>query len=742
MYVQRLISYLLLFAMATPAVAAELYPLPSREVATAAAYFKQKKYQDAWETASKASQGGIQAFILGISAARMEHWGEAASRLATAADSFPLLADYALYEEARSLCRLARFNDAVKPLQKLIRDFPDSSLQRPAQLLYADTLFDLKDFAAAYAAYQKFIEKFPSGSDALSATHKSALCLEQRGDAAGAVAALKTMWLKYPASVYAAKAEDDLSRLAAQGVKVNPYTPEELLRRATTLYDLKQYEEAAKALQSVPLAAQPAGAADRFLVKAAQALFKSRHYKDAEASLSLLLNKTTSRDVADETRYWLAKTLDRTGRGDEACALLIELAKSAASPELADRALFEAAFIRKGEKKGAEAVALLKRILSDHPDSSFKQSATWQIAWESFQAGDMKTAAEYLKPLAESDAFREKALYWYAHALSATGDTAGAQRAVASLLAEFPFGFYAQSYRKKVKLEADDITFPAGSVCEILPIPNGFDRVKALISLGLYDEARKELSLASRKSAGKTSSLQGLARLYLEMEDYNGAYKLLRNERPQRFDKNTIYQWGISYPLVYRDQVTKLAAQHNVPENLVYAVIRAESSFLPTALSPAGAVGLMQLMPSTASIIANGGKAKLATNGLTNPSTNIRIGIQHLRDLLTLYSGNVVLAVAAYNAGSGNVNRWRKAFGELRNDEFVESIPYPETREYVKKVLVSSEIYNRLYKLGSTTVAITLPPAPEPASQTAESASAPVSQGGAEKVQKPVVVVN
>lgn len=740
MHLRCLISYVVLLALATPAVAADLYPLPDGQIATAALQFRQRNYRDAWESASMAPQGGVRAFILGISAARLENWGDAANQLATAADSFPLLADYALYNEANALYRLARFSDAVAPLHRLCRDFPDSPLLRSAQLLYADTFYDMKDFTSAYAAYQKFIEKFPSGPDSMSAAHKSAVCLEQQGDLAGAVAVLKTIWLKYPASTFAAKAEVELSRLAALGARVAPYTPEELLRRSTTLYDLKRYDEAVKALQSVPPAAQPAGTADRFRLKAGQALFKSRHYKDAETAFSTLLAKKTSREISDESGYWLAKTLDRTGRGEDACSVFSKLAESSATPELADSALFEAAFIRKGQKKGAEALALLKRILLTHPASSLKQSVNWEIAWESYQAGDMKTAANYFKPLTEIENFREKALYWYGHALSAAGDSLGAQGAIATLLAEFPFGFYAQSYRKEVKLGTDDVAFPAGTLREMLPLPAGFDRVKALITLGLTDEARKELAIAKRKSAGKTGSIPGLARLYLEMEDYNGAYNLLRNERPRRFEKDTIYQWGISYPLVYRDQVAKLAAAHNVPESLVYAIIRAESSFLPTALSPAGAVGLMQLMPSTAATIANGSKGKLDADSLTNPSTNIRFGVQHLRDLLTLYKGDLVLAIAAYNAGSGNVNRWRKALGALPSDEFVESIPYPETREYVKKVLSSTEIYSRMYKLGNPTVAATVSPAPQPvATESVEPPAPPPVKDSAVKIVTPIV---
>src|SRR6266516_2739814 len=164
-----IICFVLLLSLASLTSAADLYPLPDGQIVSAALQFRQKNYRDAWESASKAPLGGVRAFILGISAARLENWGDAANQLATAADSFPLLADYALYNEAHALYRLARFSDAVVPLQRLSRDFPDSPLLRSAQLLYADSFYDMKDFKSAYAAYQKFIEKFPSGTDSLSA---------------------------------------------------------------------------------------------------------------------------------------------------------------------------------------------------------------------------------------------------------------------------------------------------------------------------------------------------------------------------------------------------------------------------------------------------------------------------------------------------------------------------------------------------------------------------------------------
>jgi soluble lytic murein transglycosylase len=316
----------------------------------------------------------------------------------------------------------------------------------------------------------------------------------------------------------------------------------------------------------------------------------------------------------------------------------------------------------------------------------------------------MKSAADYFKLLAGNDSSREKSLYWLGRALSLAGDINGGQAVFGRLLAEFPFGFYAQSYSKELNLKGDDISLPVTNLCEILPLPAGYDRVKALITFGLYDEARKELSISRKKPSAKNGSIPGLARLYLEMEDYNGAYNLLRNERPQKFEKEKGYQWGLCFPLAFHEYVARMASEFDIPEGLIYAVIRAESAFSPTALSPAGAIGLMQLMPATAASVANRGKGEFNADTLTSPKTNIRYGVKHLRDLLALYKGDRMLAVAAYNAGAGNVNRWRKTFGHLRKDEFVENIPFAETREYVKKVLSGAEIYNRLYKLDNPSV--------------------------------------
>ena len=108
----------------------------------------------------------------------------------------------------------------------------------------------------------------------------------------------------------------------------------------------------------------------------------------------------------------------------------------------------------------------------------------------------------------------------------------------------------------------------------------------------------------------------------------------------------------------------------------------------------------MQLMPATAQMTA-GYKSKTPYNPLwlTDPEYNIKLGTKHLRELLDQYHQDTVYTLAAYNAGAGAVNRWRKAFGALERDEFIENIPYQETRDYVKKIVAQMPVYQALYRI-------------------------------------------
>jgi soluble lytic murein transglycosylase len=144
--------------------------------------------------------------------------------------------------------------------------------------------------------------------------------------------------------------------------------------------------------------------------------------------------------------------------------------------------------------------------------------------------------------------------------------------------------------------------------------------------------------------------------------------------------------------------VAEHTAANNLSEALIYSLIRAESGFRADIASPVGAMGLMQLMPATARATARE-KGGFDPARLKTPEYNIRLGTMHFRDLLKGYDGDQVYSVAAYNAGSTAVKRWRKNLKGLSKDEFIESIPYQETRDYVKKVYAGAATYRQLYGL-------------------------------------------
>lgn len=176
--------------------------------------------------------------------------------------------------------------------------------------------------------------------------------------------------------------------------------------------------------------------------------------------------------------------------------------------------------------------------------------------------------------------------------------------------------------------------------------------------------------------------LEGAARRY-QVAQSAADFSQLKYARAAQ----TAWQWNCVYPQPYSALVAHHGQLYDVPEPLIYGVIRQESAFRPQVVSPAHAVGLMQIIPPTAQRIATELGAAYDPTLMVSPSTNIRFGAYYLRRLLDMVDGRVELAVAAYNAGPSAVFRWLKAGQALPLDVFIASIPYTETRNYVYQVL-------------------------------------------------------
>ena len=153
----------------------------------------------------------------------------------------------------------------------------------------------------------------------------------------------------------------------------------------------------------------------------------------------------------------------------------------------------------------------------------------------------------------------------------------------------------------------------------------------------------------------------------------------------------------INYPQKYAEYIEKYAKENQIEKELIYAMIKAESNFKEKAKSNKDAIGLMQILDTTAYEVAEELEIEIKKEDLINPEINIQIGTRYITKLLNIY-GNVELAIAAYNAGIGNVNNWIQQGIIKKDGTDIENIPFKETNNYVRKIIRNYKIYMELYK--------------------------------------------
>lgn len=232
-------------------------------------------------------------------------------------------------------------------------------------------------------------------------------------------------------------------------------------------------------------------------------------------------------------------------------------------------------------------------------------------------------------------------------------------------------------------------------------IEKNIDRVKALISMGQVSWAYRDLKLIEAHINDRTL-YNDFVKNYQTLKKFTRASYLTEIKLfPQYSDKQLSKDrdiWKSAYPLAFKDSVLKYSKSFDVPKTFVWSIMKAESRYNPEAESPVGAKGLMQLMPYTAvKIVKLLGEPEDKGLYLKEPKTNIKLGTRYLSRLLGKFNQQIPLAAAAYNAGPHRVTSWLSKFGNLELDEFIEHIPFVETRNYVKRVTRYYGSYNMAY---------------------------------------------
>ncbi|MCB9025540.1 MAG: transglycosylase SLT domain-containing protein [Bdellovibrionaceae bacterium] len=229
-----------------------------------------------------------------------------------------------------------------------------------------------------------------------------------------------------------------------------------------------------------------------------------------------------------------------------------------------------------------------------------------------------------------------------------------------------------------------------------------FERAQDFVRLGMFDRARWEYYEVERKTRNKDYLLL-LMKAYEEINSYHrSAYigQIFFTTPRERYEMDSVkFLWKHTYPLAYKEQVQKYSTEFAVPQEFIWSIMRAESLYRPFIVSPVGAQGLMQIMPNTGTQVSRLlGDNTFQVKKLKEPETNIKLGSRYLMRLLQKFEGSIPLAAAAYNAGPHRVESWISSFGNLEMDEFIEHIPFVETRNYVKKVTQYFGVYSKVYQ--------------------------------------------
>jgi soluble lytic murein transglycosylase len=329
-----------------------------------------------------------------------------------------------------------------------------------------------------------------------------------------------------------------------------------------------------------------------------------------------------------------------------------------------------------------EAPRLLARVPESHADASIRE---WRVR-VALNNGDWADAVDWLDGLSPEERRSETWRYWRARALEASGASGDALTEYGSLSDERSFYGFVASDRLKRPYQMNDFRVPHDEeqISRIESLP-GIVRARELYRAGMREDARREWYHATRSLSA--DELQQAALL---------AHRWGWHDRAIVTASQAKY-WSdltLRFPLPHRESIFSNARRYELDPALIYGVIRQESAFMEDARSPVGALGLMQLMPATGKQTARALNMRYGGNDvLLQSDQNIRLGSAYFRKLLDRYNGSPVLAAAAYNAGPHRVSRWLPGEDSMAADLWMELIPYPETRRYVRRVLAYATVF-------------------------------------------------
>ncbi|MEE2678891.1 MAG: transglycosylase SLT domain-containing protein [Myxococcota bacterium] len=610
--------------------------------------------------------------------------------LAAIATRYPVIADYADLERLRLYVLTARFEEAIA-----LGDgwpHPDSPYSAVVSVEVARARAAQGEEGRARAAYERALGSTEAPELRAEILVEIGRSLRRSGRSEEAAARWLEVWVRYPLADVPGFEEDFAEVAAELGRPLR--RAEDFRKRGDVLFSARHNEEALaayeQAIEQGGLGVRGQRRAER---QRARTLYRMRRYGEAREAFAALPQTAENRIAGASSRA-------RSGDVEGAAQELERIGAEVRGGQGASAKLM-AALLWDGEGENARARKLFATLSRGRGPTA--ATALWRLGWDAYLAGKYEDARAYFQRLDERETgmvARLRARYWAARAAERLGAPESTEE-FAAMARDFPFSYYGwrASHRTDQKLaEGSEWTIAVG---DSVLLPEDFSRPRILLEAGRTAAARDALEALYRRAGGMEDRLR-LAALYAEAGDYHrpqvlvvGAYQETLARGPEQ---EVIELWWHAWPAPYPEAVSVAVGKREVlgPE-LLYAIMREESGYRPEVRSVSGARGLLQLMPETAERVArNEALDDFQVEDLFEPKVNIELGAAYLDELLHQFGGRASAAIGSYNAGPHRVAQWLEG-PLLEDDEWVEAIPYEQTRNYVKRVLRSVHAYRVLY---------------------------------------------
>jgi soluble lytic murein transglycosylase len=618
------------------------------------------------------------------------------------------LGDYVSYYLGTSYLQTGHTAEALANLSDFAKAHSDSLLVRDADVSYADALLLEGRPAEAVILLEQI--RTPERSDLEFALGRA---YAASGQTAKAALTFENIYYTMPTSVEADAAYAELKKLPSAP------TPTVIQRRtrADSLMKKRRYADAADEYRSL---ANEVSSVDRASMQLAlaDALHRSGKNRDAKQVLVVLSNLVGEENA--ERLYLLGQVAWSSNENDAFYRSVDDLRQAAPSSPWLEQALLSAANLHLVHHEYDQALDSFRESQQRFPNGPRASYVHWKAAWLTLRQGrnaDAEKAFEEQISLYPSGAETPAALYWRAR-LAEEDNQPGMARAFYQKLSDrYRNFYYAELARQRIKRlpAATDAPAQYALLDHVPPLDNSgkvteseapadelhVQKAELLGNGGLVDFAARELQAAANADGGSWGPSE-TAQLYVETGHYDRAIELMKHSAPNYFaldipDLPRKY-WEALFPKAYWSDLRRSATANALDPYLVASLIRQESEFNPNAVSRANAVGLMQLLPKTGKAVAKEVKLKrYNASQLYTPAVNMQLGTRYFKGMVDKFGGSFEYALAAYNAGSDRVEEWLGQ-GQYRDpQEFVESIPFTETREYVQAILRNASVYKQLY---------------------------------------------